>query len=550
MVWDHFDQLQRIERGAGGTVYYVYDADGTRVRKVWEKPGGLTEERIYLGGFELYRRTQGTDVLERETLEVVAGDQRIALVEARTQDTAGLDSGPAQLIRYQFGDQLGSARLELDDGARIISYEEYTPYGATSYQAVANQTETPKRYRFTGRERDEESGLAYHGARYYAPWLGRWTSCDPLGLADGLNGYAYAHDDPVGVVDLTGTEGIPLNDKGVTTTPILTPNGQPTSLVFVDFDEAPRGDVPQASLSGSSSIPSKAAAPPARRAARPVKPAVKPAATADPAPAPAPDPEPEPPATEPAADPGVPATREFEPLVSDPEALRQAEGMGHIELGDLAQFAKGLWNGPASWVGARQFAIDEHYAGAALMGEELGKNLVFEAATAGVGKLIQVSKPFLRQAALAPVFMFMGVSGVGGGGLEASRVLEAAGEGRALTGGATKAAAETAKDVVPDVPLLNIFPVDKMATRAGQAVAPKIGRYRGVTPAMRRLVRRLARDYGEPGLYDVGHRTPLSNTPPGQQVRLRPEARGPNRAEGTAIREANKLRRKAGLYTR
>ena len=65
--------------------------------------------------------------------------------------------------------------------AQIISYEEYTPYGSTSYQAVRSQTETPKRYRYTGKERDEESGLYYHGARYYAPWLARWIAVIPQG---------------------------------------------------------------------------------------------------------------------------------------------------------------------------------------------------------------------------------------------------------------------------------------------------------------------------------------------------------------------------------
>ena len=44
-----------------------------------------------------------------------------------------------QLIRYQFGNHLGSASLELDDQAQIISYEEYTPYGSTSYQAVRSR---------------------------------------------------------------------------------------------------------------------------------------------------------------------------------------------------------------------------------------------------------------------------------------------------------------------------------------------------------------------------------------------------------------------------
>jgi RHS repeat-associated protein len=47
----------------------------------------------------------------------------------------------------------------------------------------------PKRYRFTGQERDEESNLNHHGARYYAPWLGRWASADPEGLKAGINLY-------------------------------------------------------------------------------------------------------------------------------------------------------------------------------------------------------------------------------------------------------------------------------------------------------------------------------------------------------------------------
>ena len=113
--------------------------------------------------------------------------QRIALVETRTQ---GNDpAAPEQLIRYQFGNHLGSASLELDEQAQIISYEEYHPYGSTSYQAVRSQTETPKRYRYTGKERDEESGLYYHGARYYAPWLGRWTSADPIEIYRDLELY-------------------------------------------------------------------------------------------------------------------------------------------------------------------------------------------------------------------------------------------------------------------------------------------------------------------------------------------------------------------------
>jgi RHS repeat-associated protein len=38
-----------------------------------------------------------------------------------------------------------------------------------------------KRYRYTGKERDDSSGLCHYGARYLAPWLTRWISPDAEG---------------------------------------------------------------------------------------------------------------------------------------------------------------------------------------------------------------------------------------------------------------------------------------------------------------------------------------------------------------------------------
>jgi RHS repeat-associated protein len=216
LEWNYLDRLVMTERQAvnaadaegvqrhGERTYYVYDATGQRVRKVTELAGGQRkDERIYLGGFEIYRRS-GVNALVRETLHVLGTRQRFALVETRT-DTAA----PQRLIRYQHDNHLGSASLELDEQARIISYEEYTPYGSTSLQAVSSQTVAPKRYRYTGKERDEETGFTYHGARYYIPWLARWVSADPIGLQAGLNLYAYVRGNPVRLIDPGGTEDAP-----------------------------------------------------------------------------------------------------------------------------------------------------------------------------------------------------------------------------------------------------------------------------------------------------------------------------------------------------
>jgi hypothetical protein len=119
MEWDFENQLHSVEKGSE-KIYYVYDAAGQRMRKVVEKNNGaLIEERIYLGDFEVFRRSNGSGLkLERETLHVMDDQQRIALVETRTQ---GNDPAPSQLIRYQFGNHLGSASLELDDQAQVIS---------------------------------------------------------------------------------------------------------------------------------------------------------------------------------------------------------------------------------------------------------------------------------------------------------------------------------------------------------------------------------------------------------------------------------------------
>jgi RHS repeat-associated protein len=64
------------------------------------------------------------------------------------------------------------------------------PYGGTAIIAGKDKTQTQqKRYRYTGKERDDSSGLSYYGARYLAPWLARWISPDSAGAVDGLNLY-------------------------------------------------------------------------------------------------------------------------------------------------------------------------------------------------------------------------------------------------------------------------------------------------------------------------------------------------------------------------
>ncbi len=219
--WDFEDQLQRVDLPGGETAHYLYDAAGQRARKVIAADDGTPrEERLYLGGYEVYRRHTGADAgLERRTLHVMDDKQRIALVETRNNVN---DGTPPRVIRYQLGNHLGSAALELAADAALISYEEYHPYGTTAFQAARADVEVAaKRYRYTGMERDEETGLSYHTTRYYAPWLGRWTAADPAGLVDGPNLYRYSRNNPIRLADPNGMDP-PRQEPPVRVTPLLT----------------------------------------------------------------------------------------------------------------------------------------------------------------------------------------------------------------------------------------------------------------------------------------------------------------------------------------
>jgi hypothetical protein len=153
--------------GGAGAAYYVYDATGQRVRKVWQKAPGLTEERIYLGGFEIFRTRRGaigadTVTLERETLHLMDDKQRIALVETRTLPTIPDPKTHA----YSSATSLAttSIRLAWNWMSRRRSFPtRNTRPTAAQLIRQRSQTETAKRYRYTGRSGTRKAALLSRG---------------------------------------------------------------------------------------------------------------------------------------------------------------------------------------------------------------------------------------------------------------------------------------------------------------------------------------------------------------------------------------------------
>jgi RHS repeat-associated protein len=201
--WNHNDQMKAFRSQIDGAepsihAHYLYDAAGQGVKKLVRKQGGQVEVTHYIDAvFEHHCWGGQPQAGENNYVHVMDDTRRVALVRI----------GPA--VQSRLSDHLGSSDAVVDSGGAMMSREEFTPYGETSLGGFAK-----KRYRFTGKGRDEESGLNYHGARYYAAWLGRWCATDPIEMAGGINQYRYCVNNPVMFAD---------------------PNGKDFSAVF-DFD--------------------------------------------------------------------------------------------------------------------------------------------------------------------------------------------------------------------------------------------------------------------------------------------------------------------------
>ncbi|WSG73675.1 RHS repeat-associated core domain-containing protein [Rhizobium beringeri] len=188
LEWDYRDRLVSTVRG-GERSRFAYDTAGHRVAK--SEPRGT---RYYLSNFEFFSSGSAThSTIIRE------GSGILAIVDHA--------NGKNAQLRLQLPNHLGSCGIEIDAASSdTLAREEFYPYGGSSYQSPISGGPA-RRYRFTAKERDESTGLNYHGARYYAPWLTRWISVDPGGTPETTNRYVYVSGNPIRLLDNDGRAG-------------------------------------------------------------------------------------------------------------------------------------------------------------------------------------------------------------------------------------------------------------------------------------------------------------------------------------------------------
>ena len=165
---------------------YTYDGDGSRIKK----SNGI----LYWGAGPLAESDLSGNMLRNF---IFFGGKRIA-----RKDASG------NVVHYYFADHLGTADVVTSATGTIENESDYYPWGG---EQVITSNLANQNYKFTGKERDSESGLDYFSARFYANQMGRSMSADPpyfqaMMLIDPqqFNLYAYTRGNPLKWIDLMG----------------------------------------------------------------------------------------------------------------------------------------------------------------------------------------------------------------------------------------------------------------------------------------------------------------------------------------------------------
>ena len=186
LTWNSLGQLTSVTTN-GVTVSYGYDGLGRRVRRtengqpryfLYDNDDLVMEADAYGAPMRMYTHWPGTD--NPHSVRVT---------------TSGVNA-----TYYYVTERPGHVTGLINEAAGVAAEYRYTPWG--EIESASDPTGQPLRY--MAREIDTATGLYYVRNRWYDPAMARFVSQDPIGLAGGMNTYAYAGNNPVKHRDPSG----------------------------------------------------------------------------------------------------------------------------------------------------------------------------------------------------------------------------------------------------------------------------------------------------------------------------------------------------------
>jgi RHS repeat-associated protein len=114
-----------------------------------------------------------------------------------------------QKVYFYHTDAAGTPVAMTDAGGNVVWRADYKPFGEE--QSITGTIANNEK--FVGKEKDQETGLYYFGARYMDAKIGRFVSVDPKGISEKdllnpqrLNRYNYSLNNPYRYIDPDGRE--------------------------------------------------------------------------------------------------------------------------------------------------------------------------------------------------------------------------------------------------------------------------------------------------------------------------------------------------------
>ena len=191
-LYDSRDMLIRCELSESSWSA-TYDPLGRRISKTF----GESKTEFFWDSDRLI-----AEIYPSGRLRLYVYADHFALTPLLFLDYTSIDSDPKSAETFfLFTDHLSSPIRVEDVRGDVVWQAEYDPYGTAH---IDPRSRIELNLRFPGHYFDQELNLHYNRFRYYSPELGRYLQSDPIGVAGGLNLYAYAQN-PLSTVDLRGT---------------------------------------------------------------------------------------------------------------------------------------------------------------------------------------------------------------------------------------------------------------------------------------------------------------------------------------------------------